>query len=114
MMDDSEKEQKIELNELRNRLRDAKLEYRQKRRETLINEKRFVKESKPVECVSATELISLAKSLKHKNQITCESLKIIMNTLLEDRENISAFLTVDGALPALLRALSGKITLFIF
>lgn len=104
----NEKIQNVELEEIRCRLREAKLAYREKQRQLLKKKIRLVEDVQPVENINTDELLKLAQTIKRKNQITCEVLKAIMNTLLSNKKNIQVFLSVDGSLQALLRALSSE------
>ena len=62
--------------------------------------------------MTAREVKTLAEKLKHKSHFTVHDFMLLNHALLQNEENVIAFLTVTGALHALVRELTGILLYF--
>lgn len=78
-----------------------------KNRESLLNRNRNLEYTENTAKATKQDVIAIANDLKKKN-VKSDLLSRLKEILLENKENIISFLHVDGALEALVKALSGK------
>ena len=92
----------------RDLIREEKFKERRNVRESLLNRNRNVENIDKSSLITSTDLIKKANELKQKSLVTSSLLSLLKDAFMQDKENINIFLSVDGALHALVRALTGK------
>lgn len=96
------------MEEVRNFIRKTKSDERKTVRESLLNRNRTIGNLNVNNEISKEDLIKKANALKVKSAVTSELLSELKDAFLQNKENIDIFLSVDGALHGLVRALSGN------